>query len=73
MSPRPNQGLTLAAAVRERRVYLGLTQRQLSEASGIDQPTICRIEAGRRPGKPTIDALERVLGPGLPRKFRRGG
>lgn len=43
----------------EARRQAGLTQRELGERSGVPQPTIAAIEAGRR--QPRYDTLERLL------------
>ncbi|MGW7293791.1 helix-turn-helix domain-containing protein [Streptomyces xiamenensis] len=47
----------LGAAVRNRRLALGLTQRQLAEAAGLQQSAVARFEAGGT--MPTIAMLER--------------
>lgn len=45
------------------RIAAGLTQRQLSELSRVDQQTISRLESGRvmRPSYETVVRLCRVL------------
>src|SRR4051794_12283722 len=48
----------LGAAVRERRKALGLSQSQLAEAAGMQQPAIARFEAGGT--MPTIPMLQRL-------------
>lgn len=48
----------LGAAVRTRREALGLTQKQLAEAAGLQQPAVARFEAGGT--MPTIIMLERL-------------
>ncbi|MDJ0344488.1 helix-turn-helix transcriptional regulator [Streptomyces sp. H10-C2] len=48
----------LGAAVRERREALGITQKQLAEAAGLQQPAVARFEAGGT--MPTIMMLERL-------------
>lgn len=51
----------------------GLTQRQLSEGSGIPQPTIARIESGKQmPRADTLDRLLRACGWELDMTLRRG-
>lgn len=37
-----------AALVRNQRLQLGMSQKELSEVTGIDQPTLSRIELGDR-------------------------
>ena len=39
----------LGFQLRDRRTKIGLTQRQLTEATGVDQATIARIEKGEMP------------------------
>ena len=51
-------GAVLQVRVRQERQRRGWTQRQLSERSGVPQPTISRIEAGVR--KLDLEALERI-------------
>jgi DNA-binding XRE family transcriptional regulator len=48
----------IATAVAERRVELGLSQRQLAELVGTTQSAIARLESGGRP--PRIDTLLRI-------------
>lgn len=51
----------------------GLTQRQLAERSGVPQPTIARIEAGKQmPRADTLDRLLRACGWELDMTLRRG-
>lgn len=51
----------------------GLTQRQLAERSGLPQPTIARIEAGKQmPRADTLDRLLRACGWELDMTLRRG-
>lgn len=47
----------LGRAVRERREALGMTQAQLAEAAGLQQPAVARFEAGGT--MPTLPLLER--------------
>lgn len=52
-----------ARYVRAARMKAGLTQRALAERSGIPQPTIAAIEAGRQePRYATFDRLVRACG-----------
>ncbi|WP_083985379.1 helix-turn-helix domain-containing protein [Corynebacterium testudinoris] len=57
VNAREDLGRRLAAARQERR----LSQKQLSEISGIQQAEISRIERGR--ANPTLATLERFTGP----------
>jgi len=51
----------------------GLTQRQLAVRSGVPQPTIARIEAGKQmPRADTLDRLLRACGWELDMSLRRG-
>ncbi|HSU19887.1 MAG TPA: helix-turn-helix domain-containing protein [Acidobacteriaceae bacterium] len=53
----------LGFQLKQRRNRLHLTQRQLHEASGVDQATIARIEAGRMPlVSPHLGPLAQALG-----------
>ena len=45
--------------LRAARREAGLTQRQVSERTGVAQPTIARIEAGS--AEPRVDTLDRLL------------
>lgn len=45
----------------EAREALGMTQRELAQASGVKQPSIARIETMR--STPQIDTLMRLLAP----------
>jgi transcriptional regulator with XRE-family HTH domain len=45
--------------LRDARLAAELTQRELARRTGIAQPTIARIEAGR--ASPRIETLERLL------------
>jgi ribosome-binding protein aMBF1 (putative translation factor) len=51
-------GITLGLQYHDARVTQGLTQRQLSELSGVPQADISRIERGA--GNPTEATLERL-------------
>lgn len=48
----------LAEAVRHRREELGITQAQLAERAGLQQPAVARFETGGT--MPTIPMLERL-------------
>jgi transcriptional regulator with XRE-family HTH domain len=50
-------------AIRDRRVYLGLTQRALSNAAGCSRAYVCAIENGKWPtvSKLVIGRIARVL------------
>jgi ribosome-binding protein aMBF1 (putative translation factor) len=48
----------LGEAVRHRREQLGITQAQLAERAGLQQPAVARFEAGGT--MPTIPMLERL-------------
>jgi transcriptional regulator with XRE-family HTH domain len=51
----------------------GLTQRNLAERTGVAQPTIARIEAGRQiPGVDLLDRLLRACGWQLDMTVERG-
>ena len=47
------------ALVRRARVRRGLTQRQLADLAGIDQPNLSAIETGRR--MPSAETFHRLL------------
>lgn len=47
------------AAIKKRRLSLGIDQRALSEISGVAMHTLSNLEAGN--GNPTVRTLERVL------------
>ena len=52
-----------AAPYKERRMALGLSQKQLAEKAGVEQHTICNMETGRRPPTwETCQKVRRVLG-----------
>lgn len=57
----PDAG-TLAGAVVQRRVALGLTQSGLAEKAGVALRTVQNIEAGTRPQPLTLGAVSRALG-----------
>ncbi|WP_156724993.1 helix-turn-helix domain-containing protein [Streptomyces apocyni] len=48
----------LGKEVRERREALGMTQAQLAQAAGLQQPAVARFEAGGT--MPTLPLLERL-------------
>jgi len=48
----------IAERVAERRVEMGLSQRELAELCGTTQSAIARLERGGRP--PRIDTLRRI-------------
>jgi ribosome-binding protein aMBF1 (putative translation factor) len=48
----------LGEAVRHRREELGITQAELAERAGLQQPVVARFEAGGT--MPTIPMLERL-------------
>jgi HTH-type transcriptional regulator / antitoxin HipB len=48
----------LAEAVRHRREELGITQAELAERAGLQQPAVARFETGGT--MPTIPMLERL-------------
>jgi ribosome-binding protein aMBF1 (putative translation factor) len=52
------QGISLGLEYHDARVARGLTQRQLSELSGVPQADISRIERGG--GNPTEATLQRL-------------
>ncbi|MET8974598.1 helix-turn-helix transcriptional regulator [Streptomyces sp. NPDC004539] len=62
-TPRPNNGwdclgTPLGAAVRARRVELGLTQERLAAQAGMSQGALSRLERGK--AVPTLPLLERL-------------
>jgi transcriptional regulator with XRE-family HTH domain len=65
--------MNVAAWVNGARRSASLTQRQLSERSGIPQPTIARVESGKQmPRADTLDRLLRACGWELDMSPRRG-
>jgi ribosome-binding protein aMBF1 (putative translation factor) len=52
------QAFLIGAAVRERRLALGLSQTELATRAGMTQPALSRLEAGGV--VPTIPLLERI-------------
>ena len=55
----PMPGLDAGLLVRSLRSYYRLSQRQLAQRSGVGQPNIAAIEAGR--ASPGVDTLRRLL------------
>ena len=51
--------LDIAQTIYNRRVALGMTQKQLADKSGINIVTVCDLECGRH--LPRFDTLEMVL------------
>ena len=51
--------LGIAQTIYDRRVALGMTQKQLADKSGINIVTVCGLECGRH--LPRFDTLEMVL------------
>ncbi|MER5432971.1 helix-turn-helix transcriptional regulator [Streptomyces sp. NPDC002588] len=51
-------GRPFGAAVRTRRLELGLTQERLAQQAGMSQGALSRMEHGR--GVPTLPVLERL-------------
>ena len=49
--------------LKARRLFLNITQVELSESTGVSQPTIAQIELGNitRPRAGTVNALARAL------------
>jgi len=65
--------MNVAEWVNGARRSAGLTQRQLSERSGVPQPTIARIESGKQmPRADTLDRILRACGWELDMTLRRG-
>jgi DNA-binding XRE family transcriptional regulator len=59
-------GAPFADRLRAFRHAAGLTQAQLAAKAGLSKATVNRLEGGRgHPPRPSIEALARVLGPGL--------
>lgn len=64
MNPQDNKSPSATAtragaAIKKRRLSLGIDQRALSEISGVAMHTLSNLEAGN--GNPTVRTLERVL------------
>ena len=58
-SPANSWCAVLGSKIAEQRKALGMTQRDLSEKTGIDQAAISRIESGR--ANPTLNTLEALV------------
>ncbi len=58
---RAREGARLGLALTEMREARGLTQRELSEETGIKQPMLARIERGQMPTLPTLSRIARAL------------
>ena len=50
-----------AAQLRAARALLGLSQRALSDASGVSVPTIRRMEASRGTVRANVDTLVKII------------
>ena len=50
--------MAIADAITDARLSLGLTQKQLSELTGIDQGDISKLESGDR--NPTVKMLQKL-------------
>lgn len=55
------EGTRLGLALTEMREARGLTQRELSERTGIKQPMLARIERGQIPTLPTLGRIAQAL------------
>lgn len=66
---------TLMAQLRQRRIDLGLTQREVGERSGIGQNLLCAYETGhtRSPMLSKVMAIADVLGCDLKLAVRPAG
>lgn len=51
--------LDIAQTIYNRRVALGMTQKQLADKAGLNNVTVCDLECGRH--LPRFDTLEMVL------------
>lgn len=58
---RAREGTRLGLALTEMRETRGLTQRELSEKTGIKQPMLARIERGQMPTLPTLRRIAQAL------------
>lgn len=56
-----NRLLDLPHALAAARQRVGMTQKELSEAAGVQQSEISRIERGQ--GNPTMDTLSKIVAP----------
>ena len=55
------EGTRLGLALAELREERGLTQREVSERTGIKQPMLARIERGQMPTLPTLRRIAQAL------------
>ncbi len=58
---RAREGTRLGLVLTEMREARGLTQRELSEKTGIKQPMLARIERGQMPTLPTLGRIAQAL------------
>ena len=58
---RAREGTRLGLALTEAREARSLTQRELSEKTGIKQPMLARIERGQMPTLPTLRRIAQAL------------
>ena len=58
---RAREGTRLGLALTEMREERGLTQRDVSERTGIKQPMLARIERGQMPTLPTLRRITQAL------------
>ena len=58
---KAREGTRLGLALTELREARGLTQRQVSERTGIKQPMLARIERGQMPTLPTLRRITQAL------------
>ena len=66
-----DDGKTYASAVAEARAQYGMSQKELAEATGIDQGDISRIERGiSNPSVGTLERIAKALGKDLEIKIK---
>jgi transcriptional regulator with XRE-family HTH domain len=53
--------MVTAAQLRAARALLGISQRQLAEASGVSVPTIRRMEASAGTVRANVDTLVKII------------
>jgi len=58
---KAREGTHLGLALTELREERGLTQREVSERTGIKQPMLARIERGQMPTLPTLRRIAQAL------------
>ena len=58
---KAREGTRLGLALTELREQRGLTQRDVSERTGIKQPMLARIERGQMPTLPTLRRITQAL------------